>query len=220
MTFKPDLKFVAKACFEALMIVFAVLLAFLVTEWRAENREKERARLAIERIVLELEANLAELDRVGDYHSETGRLMADYVSQIEAGEVPARGLFMREAIEVMPRGINPPQLNRTAWEYALASGVLDPVEYDVVADLAAVYGIQANGVDSTWRQMASGMFMNEENMTEGDLAPRFALLGLMFRELSSQEDYLVQLSVEAHEEACGWLGNRVEDGRCVLATGG
>ena len=63
MDFKIDLKFIAKASFEALMIVFAVILAFLVTEWREDNEADNRANLAVERIVLEMEANIAELQR-------------------------------------------------------------------------------------------------------------------------------------------------------------
>ncbi len=219
MAVRIDLNTIAKAVFEALMIVFAVILAFLVTEWREDNRNKNRAHMAIERIVLELESNIAQLQVVAPYHGETGQAMSDYAGLIEAGEIPARGRFIEDAVEVMPRGLFPPQLTRTAWDYAVNSGVLDPVDYDVVADLAAAYALQESGVNSTWRQMASTMFLNEENMAEGELAPRFQLLGLMFRELASQENFLVQISTGAHADACAWLGHNVVDGQCQMDAG-
>ena len=64
------------------------------------------------------------------------------------------------------RGIFPPQLNRSAWDYAVARGVLDPVDFDVVERIAAVYSIQENGVNNTWQLMASTILINEEAMTE------------------------------------------------------
>lgn len=218
MSIRLDFATIAKAVFEASMVLLAVLLAFLVTEWREDNRAEARANMAIERIVLELESNIAQLQVVAPYHGETGQLLADHAASIEAGDLPARGRFIEDAVDVMPRGLFPPQLTRTAWDYAVNSGVLDPVDYDVVADLAAAYSLQESGVNSTWRQMASTMFLNEENMAEGELSPRFQLLGLMFRELASQENFLIQISTDAHTDACEWLEHTVIDGRCAIGA--
>ena len=216
MSVRLDLATIAKAVFEAAMVLLAVLLAFLVTEWREDNRAESRANMAIERIVLELENNIAQLQAVAPYHRDTAQAMGEQVALMEAGEVPARGRFIEDAVGVMERGIYPPQLTRNAWDYAVNSGVLDPVDYDVVANLAAAYAIQDSGVNSTWRQMASTMFLNEENMAVGELSPRFQLLALMFSELASQEEYLVQVSAAAHADACEWLDETVVDGRCTL----
>ena len=216
MSIRLDVATIGKAVFEAAMVLLAVLLAFLVTEWRDDNRAEARANMAIERIVLELESNMAQLRVVAPYHRDTAQAMGEYVALMQAGEVPSRGRFIEDAVGVMERGIYPPQLNRTAWDYAVNSGVLDPVDYNVVANLAAAYAMQESGVNSTWRQMASGMFLNEENMTEGELSPRFQLMAMMFGELASQEDYLAQLSSQAHTGACEWLGETVVEGRCSL----
>ncbi len=213
-----DFSWIYKAGLEAAMIVFAVILAFLVTEWREAQRAEDRARTAIERIVLELEANIAQLETVTPYHSETAAGIRDHVALIERGEASAQGRFIENAMAVMPRGLAPPMLNRTAWDYAVTSGVLDPVDYDLVADLAAVYAIQNSGVDSTWRQMASTMFLNQDNMMEGELAPRFQLLALMFQELASQEAFLLTESRAARDKGCAWLGHEIDAQGCDLGA--
>ena len=59
-----DFRWLYKAAFEAALIVFAVMLGFLVTEWREDARQREQARVAIARIAQELDSNIAQLEEV------------------------------------------------------------------------------------------------------------------------------------------------------------
>ena len=210
MDAKRDYSWVYRGALEGALIVFAVILGFLVTEWREDRRAEAKARVAIERIVLELDANIRQLEQVAPYHRDTSQAIGRHIGLIQSGEVSERGRFIEEAMAIMPRGLAPPLLNRTAWDYAVTSGVLDPVEYDVVADVASVYALQERGVDSTWREMASTMFLNQENMMERELAPRFQLLSLMFQELALQEEYLLILARDARDDARRWLGQDLD----------
>ena len=210
MDAKRDYSWVYRGALEGALIVFAVILGFLVTEWREDRRAEAKAQVAIERIVLELDANIRQLEQVAPYHRDTSQAIGRHIGLIQSGEVSERGRFIEEAMAIMPRGLAPPLLNRTAWDYAVTSGVLDPVEYDVVADVASVYALQERGVDSTWREMASTMFLNQENMMERELAPRFQLLSLMFQELASQEEYLLIQARDARDDARRWLGQDLD----------
>lgn len=209
---RKDFRWLYKAAFEAALIVFAVMLGFLVTEWREDAREREQAEAAIARIAQELDSNIAQLEAVIPYHRERLTTVEAYIAEIEAGERPAEGIFFSEFIQVANQGLYPPQLNRSAWDYAVARGVLDPVDFDVVEGIAAVYSIQETGVNNTWQLMASTILINEEAMTERALTPRMRLLGLSFQELGSQEDFLLYLSRQARQSISDWQGGEHEAG--------
>ncbi len=117
---------------EATMVVFAVLVALAVDEWRAERElrgQVVRARAAIE---AELASNrdelLASLPTVSTVHDD----LRDMARRMRAGET------VREwAIEARI-----PDFSDAAWETARQTGVMAHMEYAWVLQTARVYETQ------------------------------------------------------------------------------
>lgn len=182
----------ARAVFEGVLIVFAVMLGFLATEWREQRRLEADAYAALDRIVEELESNLAELERVVDYHGEVKEALLEHHNSIADGSAETRGNLMAIVTPLLPRGVQPPLVSEIAWTIASERGELNVIDFDLVSDIAGIYNIQELGVNSTWRMMIQTTFFNETSFTERELAPSLQFLGLGFRELEMQERALIR----------------------------
>jgi len=183
----------ARAGVEALLIVFAVVLGFVVNEWRADVRADREARTALSRVAQEMQSNTDMLRTVSEYHQDTvGRIDA-LIARIDSGEVAERGVLLDRIPEFLPRGMQEPQLSRIAWDYAEQRGDMDPLAYELVSELARIYTTQEAGVESTWRMIVQRFFGQIETVSEAELRPRLVLMRFAFRELASQESHLIYL---------------------------
>lgn len=202
MTAQPAPRFawIARAAIEAVLIVFAVVLGFVVNEWRAEVRAEREAAVALERIEREMANNAAILETVIPYHEGVIERIGVAVAAIESGEAPERGVFLMLIPEILPRGMQEPRLSRIAWDYAEQRGEMDPLDYALVSDLAYIYSTQDSGVESTWRAIVEQFFGRIEGVTEGELRPRLILMQFAFQELVAQERFLLSLQQRALTE--------------------
>jgi type II secretory pathway pseudopilin PulG len=91
-----------KVFFESLLIVFSILLALAVDEWRDERQAAKRAAQTLESFALEIQENQRYLARLAPYHEglkkEFGRLGQ------EGGFRTAKDLGKVQGF----RGFNPP----------------------------------------------------------------------------------------------------------------
>lgn len=181
-----------RALFEAVLIVFAVMLGFLATEWREQNRAEANAYAALDRIVEEMEANLAELERVVEYHGAVRESLFGLIAEIEAGDAPANGNLIARITPELPQGVSPPLVSEIAWTIASERGELNQIEFDLVSDIAGIYNVQSLGVNSTWRMLIETSFFNESSFTDRELAAPLQFLALGFRELEMQEEALIR----------------------------
>lgn len=181
-----------RAVVEGLLIVFAVVLGFIVNEWREDVADRRAAADAMNRVVAEIEGNIAQLEAVVVYHEEVVQRIDVRLAEIEASETPVLGTMFGQIDQIMPRGINAPGLSRFAWDHAQQHGRLDVLPYEVVAETARIYDMQDNGVESTWRQMVGLLFAGPEVMVEKDLRPSLRFTQIGFVELAGQERYLIQ----------------------------
>ena len=180
-----------KALGESLLILFAVVLGFLANDMRENRNERRDARVALERVVEEMEANLAELRDVVGYHEGIADAAAGLLADIEAEESPARGALIQRVQPSIPQGIRPPLLRDVAWRYASDRGDLDTICYPLIARIAMVYEVQELGAGSTWRRIAEAFFFNEESFVENDLTGKLSYMNLAFIELYRQELALI-----------------------------
>ncbi|MFS2318475.1 hypothetical protein RMQ97_11100 [Maricaulis sp. D1M11] len=187
----PKPPWLGRALIEAGLIVFAVVLGFIVNEWREDVADRRAAREAMSRVVAEIESNITQLERVATYHEAVAARIGDRLAEIDASETPVTGTIFGESARIMPQGINAPGLSRFAWTHAQQHGRLDVLPYEVVAETARVYDMQANGVESTWRQIVDLLFAGPEVMEEADLRPVLQFTAIGFTELASQERYLI-----------------------------
>ncbi len=180
-----------RALVEGLLIVFAVVLGFIVNEWREDVADRRAAEAAVVRVVAEVETNIAALEAVVGYHEEVVERIGVRLAAIDAGESPADGVLFEEVMTIMDRGVNAPGLSRFAWEHAQQHGRLNVLPYARVAVIARVYEMQANGVESTWRQIVELLFSGPQIMRSQDLASSLRFTQIGFTELASQERFLI-----------------------------
>lgn len=180
-----------RAVVEAALIVFAVVLGFVVNEWREDVADRRAADAAMARVIAEIETNIAQLEAVVGYHEAVVGRIDEYLAEIEAAPEPVGGVLFDEFPRILPRGVNAPGLSSFAWEHARQHGRLDVLPYAQVAETARIYDMQAAGVDSTWRQIVELLFAGPQVMREQDLGPALRFTRVGFSELASQERFLI-----------------------------
>jgi len=117
----------SKALFESALIVFSILLALAINEWK-ENRDNQRlASQALANFEREIQENSGRVERSFPYHS--------HLSEAFKG---ARSLTEVEGWH----GISSPMLQDTAWQTALATNAFGQIRYETVSALSRVYTSQ------------------------------------------------------------------------------
>ncbi|ABI64702.1 MAG: hypothetical protein ACJA0K_001830 [Maricaulis maris] len=180
-----------RALVEGLLILFAVVLGFIVNEWREDVADQRAAEAAMGRVVAEIEANIEALEDVVAYHEEVVERIGARVAEIEASPEPVESVLFDEFPRVLPRGVNAPGLSRFAWEHAQQHGRLNVLPYERVSEVARIYEMQAYGVESTWRQIVDLLFSGPQIMSSQDLVPSLRFTQIGFTELASQERFLI-----------------------------
>lgn len=119
-----------RVLFESALIVFSVLLALVLNEWRESRAEKERVEQALGAIRAELRENRRLVDEAREYHA---RLAASF-------DASARRGAERPDLSAAERGLlHPARVLRTAWESAQSTGASSAIPYDTVLRLSSVY---------------------------------------------------------------------------------
>lgn len=120
---------IGPALFEATFVVFGVIIAYAVNEWREKRVHRQDAVSARVAIVQELSANRGAAAASLAYHQE----LMDSLRTIAA----RKG---RTDIRTFGRGFTmPAQLGNVAWEVAEQTGVLNHMPFDEVLQLSRVY---------------------------------------------------------------------------------
>ncbi len=111
---------------EVLSIVLGVLLALGLSQWSEERQHRAQADVALANILLELESNQAVLVAIHDNNTATIAAM----KEASPGE--------EQNLNFIP-GL---QLQETAWEAFLSTGLSNYANYDDVLALSQLYSIQ------------------------------------------------------------------------------
>lgn len=120
------------AALEAGLVVLGVVLAFAANEWRMGKEAEERARLALDAVALELEANAGAVASSLEYHQEK---MFGLREALDSGESVSPGFFNQGFI-------HPAQLLSTAWDAATATDAVHGWDYDQLLAVSKLYGSQ------------------------------------------------------------------------------
>jgi len=118
---------------ESALIVFSVLMALAVDQWRETRATEVRAREAVAAITAELQANRKAAERARDFHRGIHATLKSLASekQLPGPEIYLGGMF------------NPARLVETAWTAAREAGAIDAMPFPVVLKLSRVYEWQA-----------------------------------------------------------------------------
>lgn len=122
---------------EAVMVVFAVLVALAVDEWRQEGELEARVERARSAVLAELTSNRDEL-RVGMASVDAMyEGVIEMLDRLDAGEALTQGSL----------GAELPDFSDAAWETARVTGVVAYMDYALVLQTARVYETQDQTVD-------------------------------------------------------------------------
>ena len=180
---------------ESLLIVFSILLALGVNAWRDARRQADVQAQALANIQRELERNLAELERTEPYHRV---ILTGIDSLLAASLPPDRSLF-----DLLPtiaeRGLNPPVLQRAAWETALTTNALAEVSYDELYPLHLVYFVQEVGLQQTLPRISELVLSEAAFEPAIDARPLLQRLRVNTQELAAQEATLIDFHRAALE---------------------
>ena len=93
---------------EMLSIVLAIVLGFAVTNWDTKRRDRARGEDAVERIRLELEANLAGLTDVAPYYRRMAEVLDSMITVDGDGtiDITYRFILFERADEPQAEGMS------------------------------------------------------------------------------------------------------------------
>ncbi len=117
---------------EMVSIVFAVVLGFAVTNWDVARRDRARAARALDRIALELDANLSGLAGAGPYYGTMAERMDSILTT--HGDGPAMEMDIPGW-----RGLSPPPIRTASFRVAMQTGALENIPFDMADELAVTY---------------------------------------------------------------------------------
>jgi len=126
------ISWLGKASFEAMLIVFAVVLGFIVNEWRQDYRDTQESIEALSRIKIEVENNRAAVMYISKYHEDLSAALSEVLA--EAPDAPLVDTFEQAAMSLKPPNslIGDVLLNDDAWLTAQTVGALTKAEFATV----------------------------------------------------------------------------------------
>jgi hypothetical protein len=175
---------------ESILIVFTVLLALALSEWRAGIKENKTRASVLNNIILEVKKNKNDLESKMDYHLEMSKKLGLYLNSDSLWSSLNYNSGIEAMMQIMDKGLQNPDLQSGAWRSAELSGIVNSFDYETIYILSNVYRVQSEGPDNTWKQLAS--LFGDPNSYDKNSARRLGLmLQVGFNELYSQERSLV-----------------------------
>lgn len=178
-----------RVLFESALIVFSVLLALALNEWRESRAETERVEQALRAIRGELRENRRLVAEARDYHSRLA----------ESFDASARRGAEAPDLSVMERGlVHPARVLSTAWESAQSTGTTSAIPYETVLRLSSVYVRQAEyeALSRTVGESVYDLLLQDGLDVLIRAYPRFVVIQ---REFVGREETLLQEYDEALE---------------------
>jgi len=119
------------------LIVFSIVLALAVDQWQGERSDRDLALQSLDGFEREIGANRAKLEDKTDYYVT----LRDVVPRMDsAGKLRTADEFY-DMLGV--QSFQPPALQATAWQTAVATGALRLLDYPTVDALSRAYNQQA-----------------------------------------------------------------------------
>ena len=120
---------------EVVSIIIAVVMGFIVNEWRENLNHKSNAKEALRRIAIEIEQNRLQANKKQKYYKS----MISAIDSVIAEHGTAD--FNIKLIKGF-KGINPPLLTSSAYKTASTIGVFNHIDFDTADNISKVYLLQ------------------------------------------------------------------------------
>ena len=131
-----------RVLFESMLIVVSILFALALDEWQEDREIEELVDRSVANFERELKRNQARIEAVQPYHEGLQRMLESRI----AGDGIDSAVEFRNILDAL----QPAVLLSSAWETAVATGVLSRMDYELVAALSLTYSTQ-NRFDEVYR---------------------------------------------------------------------
>ncbi len=195
-----------KLIFESGLIIFSVMLALFLDEYRVNLKEEAATQKALSNVQQEMMANLAVLESWHVYHS---KVFENIDAALKLETLPVAD-FVKDGEELqyyslMPKGIVQGLLDDSAWQAFRSTESFSNLEFETILALSKVYKTQASGVQSSLNLILKE-FSGSDFLEIDKLRDNLLFLRRAFREIASQEAYLIN----EYRVALKYLGNRAK----------
>lgn len=137
---KPRGRSLLRIALEVALISTGVFLGLAGEQWREHARHRELAEASLRRFRTEILANRKAVLAVKEYHTTTLKSVEAYL----AADAKAR-----ETLSVHMTGLQPANIEHTAWDLALATQSLADIDPQLGFSLARIYTSQQRYADLT-----------------------------------------------------------------------
>jgi len=179
-----------KLVFESALIIFSVLLALFLNEYRGQLKEEQHKKVAMQMIKVELKSNLESLNEWRPYHEKVLKNLNEALNP----NVSNSELFTENGVliwSLMPKGVVQGVIDNGSWQMLKASNVLSTVDLKTMLTLSKLYKHQAQGVESTLKNILT-ILSARESLERKNQRSTIILLRNAFNEMVSQEDFLIK----------------------------
>lgn len=126
---------ISSIAIEVASIIVAVVLGFVVNEWREVIHNKSTADSALQKIVIEIKKNDAQLKEKQKYYFR----MISALDSLEA--IYGNNKFKQKKIPGW-NGLNPPLLSSSSYKTASTIGVFSNIDFDTADNISKAYLLQ------------------------------------------------------------------------------
>jgi hypothetical protein len=131
-----------RVLFESALIVASILFALALDEWQEDREIDELVHRSMASFERELQRNQERIEAVQPYHEGLQHMLESRI----AGDAIESAAEFRNILDAL----QPAVLLNSAWQTAVATGVLSRMDYEVVAAVSLTYSTQ-NRFDEVYR---------------------------------------------------------------------
>jgi len=176
-----------KLAFESILIIFSVLLALFLNEYRGQLKEDQQKELAMQMVTIELKSNLEALNAWRPYHESVLKNLNEALNTNSS-------LFTEKGFltwELMPNGVVQRVIDNGSWQTLKSSNISSTVDFNTMLTLSKLYKHQAQGVEFTLKNILT-IISARESLEKTNQRNTIILLRNAFNEMVSQEIFLIQ----------------------------
>lgn len=189
---------ILKMIFESALIIFSVLLALFLNEYRGQLKENHAKKQGLQMVKIELKANLEILNEWYPYHKK----VFDNLGKVLESDSLQNSLLTKNGVNfrsIMPRGVVQRLVDNTSWQTFKASNVFTTIDFNTMFVLSKLYKLQSEGVEASLKNILV-ILSSRESMEADNLKGSIQLLRNAFNEMYSQEIFLIKKYEQAFAE--------------------
>ena len=180
-----------KLGFESILIVFSVMFALMLDEYRVSWNLTVSTDKALSNVQQEIAANLKVIEKWHEYHVQ----VSENVEKILSAEEIPENEFLRNGgvhyFKVIPKGVVQELIDDSAWLAFKSSESFSNLDFETQITLSRVYKLQSVGVQKSLQLILNDL-SSREFLDLNLLKQNLIILRRHFGEIASQEAYLIE----------------------------